>query len=348
MNAALDDYVTAGVIDNGDCSVDYCFRLVMGVPQSFTEAVASSEATEWQSAMEREMTSWRDNYVFEVVNLPEGRYVVKGRWVYTVKDGPNRSEQFKARYVAKGFSQVEGVDYHETFAPTAKMTSIRTMVNVVAQHDMVVHQLDVKSAYLHAPIDCELYLEPPQGFREGNDDKAVWKLKKSIYGLKQSGRNWNLMLHEYLVEKGFSQSAVDPCLYTRKTGDVFVMMLVWVDDILIAGTNEECLERFDMQYCKPRKTPCDPNLHFSDSDDSIVDVTRYRELIGSLIYAMTCTRPDICWIVAKLSHDLSKPTAEHHACAKQVLRYIKGTVNYELVYRKSDQPLKVSGYSDSD
>ena len=77
----------------------------------------------------------------------------------------------------KDLSQVEGVDYHETFAPTTKMTSIRTMANVVAQHDMVVHQLDVKSAYLHAPIDCELYLEPPQGFREGNDDKAVWKLE---------------------------------------------------------------------------------------------------------------------------------------------------------------------------
>ena len=188
-------------------------------------------------------------------------------------------------------------------------------------------------------------MEPPQGFREGNDEKAVWKLKKSIYGLKQSGRNWNLMLHEYLVEKGFIQSAVDPCLYTRKTGETTVMMLVWVDDILIAGTNEECidevkcelklkfkmsdfgklsyflgiqfkfegnsvkmtqslylqkiLERFGMQDCKPRKTPCDPNLHFSESDDTIVDVTLYRELIGSLIYAMTCTRPDICWIVSK-------------------------------------------------
>ena len=93
--------------------------------------------------------------------------------MYTVKDGPNRSAQFKARYVAKGFSQVEGVNYHETFAPTAKKTSIRTMVNVVAQHDMVVHQLDVKSAYLHAPIDCELYLEPLQGLREGNDDNHV-------------------------------------------------------------------------------------------------------------------------------------------------------------------------------
>ena len=82
--------------------------------------------------------------------------------------------------------------------------------------------------------------------------------------------------------------------------------------------------------------------------DTIVDVTLYRELIGSLIYAMTCTRPYICWIVSKLSQYLSKPTAEHHACAKQVLRYIKGTLNYEFVFCKSDQPLKVSGYSDSD
>ena len=159
----LDDYVTTAVIDNADCEVDYCHRLVMGVPQTFADTVASTEASGWQSAMEREMTSLRDNDVFEVVALPEGRDVVKGRWVYTVKEGPNRSEQFKARYVANGFSKVEGVDYHETFAPTTKMASIRTMANVVAQHDMVVHQLDVKSAYLHAPIDCDLYLEPPQG-----------------------------------------------------------------------------------------------------------------------------------------------------------------------------------------
>ena len=134
------------------------------------------------------------------------------------------------------------------------MTSIRTTANVVAQHDMVVHQLDVKSAY--PPIDCELYLEPPQDFREGNDNKAVWKLKKSVYGLKQSGRNWNLMLHEYLVEKGFIQSAVDPCLYTRKTGGATVMMLVWVDDILIAGTNEECLD----------EVKCELKLKFKMSD----------------------------------------------------------------------------------
>ena len=119
-------------------------------------------------------------YSKEVLNLPEGRDVVKGRWVYTVKDGTNRSVQLKARYVGNGFSQVEGFDNHEMFAPTANMTSIRTMVNVVAQHDMVVHKLDVKSAYLHAPIDCEVYLEPRQGFREENYDKAVWKLKKSI------------------------------------------------------------------------------------------------------------------------------------------------------------------------
>ena len=160
-----------------------------------------------------------------------------------------------------------------------------------------------------------------------------------MYGLTQSDLNWTLMLHEYLFEKDCTRSAVDQCLYTRKTGDAIAMMLVWVDDTLIAGTNEECLdevkyelklkfkmpdfgklsyflgiqfkfegnsvkmtqplylqkivERFDMQDCKPKKTPCDPNLHLSDSDGRSVDVSRYRELIGSLIYAMTYTRPYI-------------------------------------------------------
>ena len=246
----------------------------------------------------------------------------------------------------------------------------------------------------HAPIDCELYLEQPPGFVQGDGNNNVWKLKKSIYGLKQSGRNWNLMLHDYLTDNGFIQSAVDPCMYTRKANDSTVMMLVWVADILIAGTDTKCidevkrelklkfnmsdfgtlsyflgiefkfgdnivkmdqslylkkvLKRFGMEECKPRKTPCDHNFTFSNTDDKIVNVRFYRELVGSLIYAMTCTRPDISWIVSKLSQYLSCPTVEHHTCAKQVLHYIKGSLNYNLTFGKSDKPLSITGYSDSD
>ena len=135
-----------------------------------------------------------------------------GRWVYAVKLGPNGEEKYKARFVAKGYSQIPDVDYHETFSPTARVTSIRMLMQLVTQENLIVHQMDVKTAYLNAPIDCELYVEQPEGFKQEskNGVELVCKLQKSLYGLKQRGRNWNNMLHEYLVDEQFKQSLVDP------------------------------------------------------------------------------------------------------------------------------------------
>ncbi|MEE4247441.1 MAG: reverse transcriptase domain-containing protein [Kangiellaceae bacterium] len=391
----LDDYVTKTTDRKADFDTDYCYRLTMNIPSTYSEAITSPESHQWQAAMESEIANFENNDVYELTELPNDRDSVKGRWVYAVKENPNQNLKYKARYVAKGFSQKAGVDYDETFAPTAKMTTIRTLMNVVAQDDMVIHQLDVKAAYLNAPIDHEIYLEQAQGFEVKSASKnLVWKLKKSVYGLKQSGRNWNETLDDYLKERGFENSIVDPCLYTRTKKDSTVLMLVWVDDILIAGSDKETvdvvktemkakfditdfgrlsyflgiqfnfaqsevrmnqavyvekvLSKFGMTDCRPRLTPCDQNLQFTNDDRAIIDVTLYREMIGSFIYLMTCTRPDICWIVTKLSQFLAKPTSEHHAYAKQVLRYLKGTMKHELVFRKSSESLSISGHADSD
>ena len=156
------------------------------------------------------------------------------KYIYAVKIGQNGEETHKARYVAKGYSQIPEIDYKETFAPTARMSSIRTLLQRVVQNDMIIHQMDVKTAYLNAPIDCELYMEQPEGFEEHgeNGEKLVCKLNKSLYGLKrQSGRNWNNLLHEYLQKEGFTQSQADPCVY----------VIIWVDDIIIAASNFELL-----------------------------------------------------------------------------------------------------------
>lgn len=125
--------------------------------------------------------------------------------MYTVKLDQNGGERYKARYVAKGYSQVQDIYYHETFAPTARVTSIRSLAQLALLNDMVVHQMDVKSAYLNAPIDPEIYMEQSEGFEKKgkNGGKLVYKLKKSLYGLKQSGRNWNNMLHTYLINEQF-------------------------------------------------------------------------------------------------------------------------------------------------
>ena len=117
--------------------------------------------------------------------------------MFTVKENSDGSESYKAKYV--GFSQVQGIDYKETFTPTANITSIRRLMQIAAQHDLILHQMDVKIAYLNAPIDCEIYMEQAEGFEvQREKGRLIYKLNKSLYGLKQSGRNWNSLLHSYL------------------------------------------------------------------------------------------------------------------------------------------------------
>ena len=124
--------------------------------------------------------------------LPSGKQAVGRRWVYTIKECANGSKSYKARFVAKGYSQKEGLDYyHETFAPTAQLTSVRVVMQLAAQNGLMLHQMDIKTAYLNAPIDCEIYLEQPEGFeaKTENGEQLFCRLNKSLYGLKQSGRN---------------------------------------------------------------------------------------------------------------------------------------------------------------
>lgn len=151
--------------------------------------------------------------------------------MYAVKLGQDKDEKFKARCIAKGYSQVRDVDDEETFSPTARHTSIRTLMQVAALQDAKVRQMDVKTAYLNADIDCEIYLEQPEGFMRTNErgEKLVCKLNKSLYGLTQSGRNWNNMLHKFLSDQEFSQSVADPCLYTKFEGEAVTMIVIWVD-----------------------------------------------------------------------------------------------------------------------
>ena len=159
--------------------------------------------------------------------------------MYTIKEGSDGAKTYKARYVAKGYSQVRGVDYQETFAPTANLTSVRALLQIAAQHDLILHQMDVKTAFLNAPIDFEIYMDQAEGFKapSSSNGRLAYKLNKSLYGLKQSGRNWNNVLHCFLLDNQFVQSPIDNCMYTIKQfGSKMVVILVWVDDIIIAAS----------------------------------------------------------------------------------------------------------------
>lgn len=180
-----DDYNLAGY------TTYYCHK-VCEVPGTYLEAMQSPESHLWQKAMEEEIDALTENDTFDLTVLPEGKSVVGGKWVFNVKSDPGNGDRYKARFVARGFSQVQDIDYHETFSPTARLTSLRMLLQLAVQNDYLVHQMDVSTAYLNADIDCEVYLEQPEGFVKTDEygNKLVCKLKKSLYGLKQSGRNW--------------------------------------------------------------------------------------------------------------------------------------------------------------
>ena len=389
----MKDYVTDLDDDQVKSNIDYCYR-VFTFPQTYKEAIESPESECWKAAMKEEMSSLEENKTFTLTTLPEGRESVGGRWVYTVKEGFNGDETYKARYVAKGYSQVKGVDYNETYAPTASLTSVRCFMQLAAQYDLVLHQMDVKTAYLHAPIDCDIYMEQPEGFEvsHGCEGKLVYKLNKSLYGLKQSGKNWNKMLNDYLLTNGYESNPVDPCVYTKQFVNGIVVILIWVDDLIIGASDEhllcdvkqmlnakfkmkdlgklsyflgidfeqgdgfvkmnqrryltKVLERFDMSNCNPRSTPSEQKLICNDEE--LADCRKYREAVGSLIYIMMCTRPDICWTITMLSQYCSRPLQTHWIAVKHLLRYLKGTLHYELCYRKHSDNLTLIGYSDAD
>ena len=167
----LSDYVVDYIDDD---SYDLCYKLCIDIPRTYEEDFSSPEAFNWKQAMKTEYDSLSDNKTWDVVKTPEDKQVVGGKWVYSKKLNRNNDlTKYKARYVDRGFSQVSGINYYETFSPTARLTSIRVLMQIAVQHDLLLHQMDVKTAYLNANIDYEIYIEQPQGFKRVKIEYAI-------------------------------------------------------------------------------------------------------------------------------------------------------------------------------
>jgi hypothetical protein len=193
------------------------------------------DAEEWRIACLDEMKSHGVNGTWELVKKPEGVKAIPLKWVFTIKRDPyGNVERYKARVVAKGFMQREGIDYNDVYAPVGKHDTLRVLLALTAARDLELHQLDIKTAFLNGDLVEDIYAEQAPGFEVGGKD-TVCHLKKALYGLKQAPRAWYHKLKGVLEGMGFKQSNADPGLFTQGKGVDMVYMLVWVDDLLIAA-----------------------------------------------------------------------------------------------------------------
>ncbi|KAE8658140.1 Retrovirus-related Pol polyprotein from transposon TNT 1-94 [Hibiscus syriacus] len=198
------------------------------------------ENDKWMSAMVEEMESLNHNRTWELVTLPEGKKPIGCKWVYKKKPAvtEKEGEKFKARFVAKGFSQQKGVDYDEIFSPVVRHTSIRAILALVASWDLHLEQMDVKTAFLNGDLEEHIYMRQPEGFTQPGNEHLVCRLKKSLYGLKQSPRQWYKRFDSYMIKIGYNRCEYDCCVYVKSLDDgSFIFLLLYVDDMLIAAKN---------------------------------------------------------------------------------------------------------------
>lgn len=371
-------------------------------PLNFGEAIRSKNGKKWRKASDEEMDSLVKNHTWVLIDRPEGERTIDCRWIYKVKPGiPGvEDKRYKGRVVAKGYSQIEGIDYHEVFSPVFKHVTIRLLLSMVVHQNLELEQLDVKTAFLHGNLEERILMEQPEGYKKGN---KVCLLKKSIYGLKQSPRQWNRRFDEFMRSQGYERSLYDSCAYFKVYGNWnMIYLLLYVDDMLVAARDVKevqklkdllssefemkdlgpakrilgmdiCRDReegvltlsqgtylckvlrnFMMEESKSVSTPMGSHFKLSSTKAELrselqeaMESVPYSSAVGSLMYSMIGTRPDIAYGVGLVSRFMSAPGQDHWNAVKWLMRYIRGTTDMALTFKKSEV-FEVKGYCDSD
>ncbi|CAI7894742.1 unnamed protein product, partial [Closterium sp. NIES-54] len=349
------------------------------------EALASWKGPVVKAAMEEEIRSLLNMGTWELVERPPKVNIMKNRWVLTTKYHVDDTvEREKARLVVKGFTQVYGADYDETFAPVGSYVTLRIFLSIVAVLNLNLMQLDMKNAFLQSRLDRLLYMSQPDYFNDGTG--RVCKLLKSLYGLKQSRLLWYLALNDVLVGAGWKKSQVDEALYFKVGKDgVACWVLVYVDDLLAASSTTKMLKElkellesaFELREISPGyadklrrhfinekqtgrtlKTPVSVDayaeLTFDDEEaqerqeEEYRQEEEFRQKVGSLQFAATTTRPDIAFACSKLGSGLTVRSDQHWREVDRCLAYLADTHDTALELGGGLESLELVDYVDAD
>ncbi|KAL0421930.1 UNVERIFIED_CONTAM: Retrovirus-related Pol polyprotein from transposon TNT 1-94 [Sesamum latifolium] len=295
-----------------------CASVDIDEPATYEEAVTSPNANEWITAMKEEMSSMAKNNVWELVDLPAGRKTIGNKWVLKVKRKADESiDKFKARLVAKGYTQREGIDYEETFSPVVRFASVRLILAIVAHLDLELFQMDVKTAFLNGELDEEIYMDQPEGFTMVEEDHCVY--------VKRSEKNFMilslyvddiLLAGKYMEMIVATQKWLSSTFEMKDMGEAEYILGVKIhrdrSKKLLSLSQEtyikRIIERFRMHNANPVDTPMDKNCVLSkelcpktEEEKKRMTKIPYASAVGSLMYAMMCTRPDLCFAVGMVS-----------------------------------------------
>ena len=333
------------------------------------------------------------NHTWELVDLPKGSKPIDSKWIFKRKIRPDGSiEKFKARLVIKGYAQRKGIDFFDTYSPVTKISTMRALIALAAIHNLIIHQMDVKTAFLNGDLNEEIYMKQPEGCIVLGQEHKVCKLKKSLYGLKQAPKQWYEKFNNVLIEHGFVVNSSDTCVYAKMFESECVIICLYVDDMLMYGTYldliiktkeilsskfemkdlgeadvilgikikriengfslnqshyiEKLLRKFDSFDVVPVRTPYDPSVHLKKNTSELsVSQFKYAKIIGSVMFLMNYTRPDIAYAVSRLSRYTHNPSSEHWNALRRLLKYLKGTINWSLQFSKF--PAVLEGYCDA-
>lgn len=238
-------------------------------PLHYGDVFGRVDEAEWRKAIENEIQSLNENETWEIVASPKTFKLLGTRWVFKLKDEPGGKRKYKARLVARGFQQKEGIDFHETYAPVARLPTVRLILAMSAQFGLETRHLDVTTAFLYGHLKETVYLKTPDGvdIPEGH---AI-KLKRSLYGLKQSPRCWNDRFNVFIINLGFKRSQADYCLYSWQKGELVVFLIIYVDDMLLVGNATDFMKNivtklsreFKMKDLGPVERFMGLNIHVS-------------------------------------------------------------------------------------